>query len=206
LSELSLAQSVVSRLRLDRDEWRSTTQVQERQLLAHGQELEHQDFSIKALEDRNVALQAGHGNVVSANNKLFTRLQDATASNDALVGQLKDADRRIARLTKSDRAKGKVWQRNLGLKTMLDRQTLQTASSTSQQDASTEAALSEALALAIGRIEELEDKGNALLDVIDRRNNNGGNDEDAHNSTAKLLEVEIAFRGVLEDEAFNQQN
>jgi hypothetical protein len=74
-----------------------------------------------------------------------------------------------------------------------------------QQDSSTEAGLSEALAFAIGRIEELEDKGNALLGVIDRRNDNGGNDRDADNCTAKLLEAEVAFRGVLEDEAFSEQ-
>jgi hypothetical protein len=59
--------------------------------------------------------------------------------------------------------------------------------------------------LAIGRLEELEDKGNALLCVIDRRDDNGGNNKDADNSTAKLLEAEVAFPKVLEDEAGSQQ-
>jgi hypothetical protein len=108
LSELSLAQSNVSRLRIDRDEWRTTAKIQERQLWANEWELEHQGYRVNTLEGQNVALQAEHEEVVSANNKLFARLRDAISSNDRLVGQLKDADRCIVRLKKSDRAKGKV--------------------------------------------------------------------------------------------------
>jgi myosin heavy subunit len=202
LSELSLAQSNVSRLCIDRDEWRTTAKIQEGQLLANERELEHQGYRINALEGQNVALQAEHEEVVSANNRLFVRLRDAVSSNDRLVGQLKDADRRIVRLKKSDRAKGKVWQRNLRLKAMLHQYTSQTASSPSQRDTSTETSLLEALASASERIEELEKKGNALLDVLEQRNNSCGNDKNTDHNTTKLLDAETELRGVLEDEDF----
>jgi hypothetical protein len=133
------------------------------------------------------------------------RLQDAVTSNDKLVGQLKDADRYVARLKKSDRAKGKVWQRNLRLKTTLNRYASQMAFSSLQQDSNTEAGLLEALALANERIEELESKGSALLDVLEQRNDSYGSDEDENDNSTRLLEAEVALRGVLENETFREQ-
>jgi len=208
LSELSLTQSVVSQLRLERDEWRTTAQIQQRQLLSNERDLQSQERSIAMLEDQNAALRAGHEEDVTASNKLFARLQDVIIKHDKLVDQLNDSVRAAARLKKSDRAKGKVWQRNLRLKATLQRYTSQMTSGSAKQDANTEASLLEALALANERIEELESKGEVLLEALDKHNDSsdsrkGGDEEDC--GTAQLLEAEVAFRGVLEDETFKEQ-
>jgi hypothetical protein len=207
LSELSLAQSVVvSHLRLCRDKWRSTAQIQGKQLLANELELKRQEYTINALEGQNAVLQARHEEVVSTNNSLFSRLQNALSMHEKLFSQLKDSDRATARLKKSDRAKGKVWQRNLRLKTMLHhRHAAQTASGTSQQDTGTETGLLEALTLASERIEELEGKGIALVDILEQRNNSCGSEQDENVCGGRLLEAEIAFRNVLEDETCREQ-
>ena len=127
--------------------------------------------------------------------------------HEKLVDQLNDSDRTIARLKRSDRAKGKVWQRNLRLKATLQRYTLQATSGPLQPDADTQASLMEALALVNERIEELESKGSALLDALEKRNDSSGSDEDEmeDNGGAKLTEAEVAFRGVIEDETFKEQ-
>jgi Asp-tRNA(Asn)/Glu-tRNA(Gln) amidotransferase A subunit family amidase len=88
---------------------------------------------------------------------------------------------------------------------MLHRYTSQTASSPSQRDTSTEASLLEALASASKRIEQLENKGNALLDVLEQRNNSCREDKNTDHSTTKLLDTEKELRGVLEDEDFSRQ-
>jgi hypothetical protein len=152
-----------------------------------------------------VALQTRHEEVVSANTSLFARLQDALSTHDKLFSQLKDSDRALARLEKSDRAKGKVWQRNLRLKTTLHRYAAQTASGPSQQHTSTETGLLEALVLASERIEELESKGNALANVLEQRNDSCESDEDEDDRAERLLEAEVAFRNVLEDETCREQ-
>lgn len=201
LSELSLTQSVVSRLRLDRDEWRTTAQIRERRLLSSERELKCQERAVAILEDQNAALRAGHEETVSAQNKLLARFRNAVTKHDKLVDQLNDSDRVIVRLKKSDRTKGKVWQRNLRLKATLGRYTTQAPTT---PDVNTEAALLEALALANGRIEELESKGTALLEALSIWNNIPS-EEDAYDGTARLVEAESTFQKVLEDETFKEQ-
>jgi hypothetical protein len=88
---------------------------------------------------------------------------------------------------------------------MLHRYTSETASSPSQRDTSTEASLLEALATASERIQELENKGNTLLNVLEQRNNRCRNDKNTDHSTTKLLDTENKLRGVLEDQDFSQQ-
>jgi hypothetical protein len=185
LTELSLAQAVISRLRLERDSWRATAQAQEVQLVSTERDIERQERSITVLQGQNAALRAGHEEDVSNNNRLSARLEHLTAKHDKLASQLQDSMRAAARLKKSDRAKGKVVQRNLRLKATLQRYTLHASV---EQDEGTEAALMEALAAASERVQELERKGQAVLDA---RNNV---------DSAKLSEAEVALREVLEDE------
>ncbi|CAN9365598.1 unnamed protein product [Alternaria alternata] len=69
--------------------------------------------------------------------------------------------------------------------------------------------LREALALANERIEELETKGEAILDALERRNDSCGSDDEEElergDVEAGLLGAGVAFRGVLEDESFKEQ-
>jgi hypothetical protein len=205
LNELSNAHSVASRYRLDRDKWSTTAQVQERKLASHERELIRQGRAIISLEEQNVALRAESEEHVSANNKLFTRFRIAVAKHDKLVDQLNDSDRAMARLMKSDRAKRKVWERNLRLKTTLKRITMQATSGRIQSAANTEASLLETLAATNARIDELERNGEVLLEALEQSNDSCGGDEDDNEKTAKLLEAEVAFRGVLEDESSKEQ-
>ncbi|KAF2832569.1 hypothetical protein CC86DRAFT_425093 [Ophiobolus disseminans] len=203
-NELSLTQAVVSRLRLERDRWRTTAQVQERQLLSSERDFKLQERTVAVLEERNAALCAGHNEDVSASDKLFTRLQDVIDKHEKLVDQLNESVRTATRLKKSDRAKGKVWQRNLRLKATLQLYT----SHATVASANTEASLMEALALANERIEELEGKGELLLQALQKQNDSYDIAEisiEEEHDTAKLLEAEIAFREVLEDETFKEQ-
>lgn len=204
LSELSLAQPVIARLRLDRDEWRNTAQTQERQLLSNANNLETQEHTIADLEHQNAALRTGYDNEVSANNKLLARLRDVVGKHDKLVDQANDSVRTAARLKKSDRAKGKVWQKNLRLKATLQRYTMQDTWVPAASDTNTEASLMEALALASERIEELESKGEVLLEALEIYKDGEDTPKEDHDM-ANLTEAEGSFRGVLEDETFKEQ-
>jgi hypothetical protein len=209
LSELSWAQSLTSRLRRDRDNWRSLALRQEQDLQAAHQDLEDQTRSISNIEEENSKLRYRNQEDTTAGRQLYSRFQILVSQHDTLVDQLNDALRTVARLKKSDRTKDKVQQRNLRLKATLQRYTFQGTSATTQAAADTESTLREALALATERIEELESKGEAMLDALERRNDSCGSDEDEGISErdieAGLLEAEVAFRGVLEDDSFKEQ-
>lgn len=191
LNELAIAHSVVSRLRLERDEWRATAQIQERQLLANERDFKRQERNIALLEHQNDALRVDRREDVSANQRISARLQDTITKHDKLLDELNDSLRVNARLKRSDRAKGKVVQRNLRLKATLQRYTSQAAT---EPDVDTEAALMESLALANERIGELESKGSNLLQVLDKR-------DDA----VKLGEAGGALREAITDEDFKVQ-
>ncbi|KAI4691422.1 uncharacterized protein J4E84_003715 [Alternaria hordeiaustralica] len=209
LSELSWAQSLTARLRRDRDNWRSLALEQEQDLKAAHQDLEHQTCVISEIEQENANLRFRHEEDRTAGGQLYSRFQVLVSAHDKLVDQLNDAMRTIARLKKSDRTKDKVQQRNLSLKATLHRYTSQGTSATTQAAADTESTLREALALANERIEELETKGEAMLDALDKRNDSCGSDEEEEmgdrNVEADLLEAEVAFRGVIEDESIKEQ-
>ncbi|KAF2031710.1 hypothetical protein EK21DRAFT_62579 [Setomelanomma holmii] len=208
LTELSLMQAAASRLRLDRNDWRATAQVQKNQLISSERKIESQRHAIAILEDQNTALRAEREDDVSAFEEVLARFQNVVEKHDKLAEQLNDSMRAIARVKKSDRAKGKVWQRNLMLKTTLQRVKSHPDAPHGSHHLNTEAALQEALALAKERIEELESRGEALLDALEKQddscdsNGDGSNDEER---AAGLLETEVAFRGVLEDEMFREQ-
>jgi chromosome segregation ATPase len=209
LSELSWAQSLTARLRRDRDNWRSLALKQEQDLEAAHRDLEIQARSISEVEEENAKLRFRHEEDITAGRQLYSRFQVLISKHDKLVDQFNDAIRNVARLKKSDRTKDKVQQRNLRLKATLQRYTSQGTSATTQAAADTEATLREALALASERIEELETKGDALLDALERRNDSYGSDDDEEmrGDDAKVgtLETGVAFRGVLDDESFKEQ-
>jgi len=209
LSELSWAQSFTARLRRDRDNWRSLALEQEQDLKAAHQDLEHQTSVISEIEQENANLRFRHEEDRTAGGQLYSRFQILVSAHDKLVDQLNDAMRTVARLKKSDRTKDKVQQRNLSLKATLHRYTSQGTSATTQAAADTESSLREALALANERTEELETKGEAMLDALEKRNDSCGSDEEEEmgerNVEADLLEAEVAFRGVIEDESFKEQ-
>jgi hypothetical protein len=167
--------------------------------------LKAREEEIANLENENAALHATHEEDVVANNSIFDRYRDAITKHDKLTDELNEKERALARLKKSDRAKGKVWQRNLRLKTTLQRFTSGAASPAAQTNANTESSLQEALALAAERIEELESTGSKLLEALEERNDScGSKDEDEH-VEARLLEAEVVFMGVIEDETFQEQ-
>ncbi|KAI4619522.1 uncharacterized protein J4E87_007412 [Alternaria ethzedia] len=209
LSELSWAQSLTARLRRDRDNWRSLALEQEQDLKAAHQDLEHQTCVVSEIEQENANLRFRHEEDRTAGGQLYSRFQILVSAHDKLVDQLNDAMRTIARLKKSDRTKDKVQQRNLSLKATLHRYTSQGTSATTQAAADTESTLREALALANERIEELETKGGAMLDALEKRNDSCGSDEEEEmgqgDVEAGMLEAEVAFRGVIEDESFKEQ-
>ena len=209
LGELSWAQSLAARLRRDRDNWRTLTLKQEQDLKAAHQDLEDQARSISGMEQEMAKLRFRHEEDTIAGRQLYSRFHVLISKHDKLVDQFNDAMRTVARLKKSDRTKGKVQQRNLRLKATLQRYTSQGTSAATQAAADTESTLREALALANERIEELETKGEAMLDALERRNDSCGSDDEEElergDVEARLLGAEVAFSGVLEDESFKEQ-
>ena len=205
LSEFAVIRAATSRLRFERDEWRNTAQTQERQLLASQRYLRAREAAIADLEHENAALHAANEEDVVANNSIFDRYRDAITKHDKLVDELNEKERALARLKKSDRAKGKVWQRNLRLKATLQRFTSGAISPIAQTKANTESSLQEALALAAERIEELENTGSKLLEALEERNDSCGSEEDEEDGEARLLEADVVFRGVIKDETFQEQ-
>jgi hypothetical protein len=182
---------------------------QEQDLKAAHKDLEDQVCSTSEIEEENAKLRFRHEEDTTAGKQLYSRFQVLVSKHDKLVDQFNDAVRTVARIKKSDRTKDKVQQRNLRLKATLQRYTSQGTSATTQAAADTEATLREALALASERIEELETRGEAMLDALERRNDSCGSDDDeemrGRDVEARLLEAEVAFRGVLGDESFKEQ-
>ncbi|KAH7402085.1 hypothetical protein DE146DRAFT_454816 [Phaeosphaeria sp. MPI-PUGE-AT-0046c] len=177
----------------------SVAQVIENQLLDNEQVLQVQQHAT-ALPDQNCAIARDeHQASVAINNRLLDRLQMELVRQEKLVDQVKDLERGMARLKKSDRAKGKVWQRNLRLKATLQQYALQAEYSLPRFDTNTTALLQEALAIASERIEELGSKGEALLDALEESADSDG-DLDEEEKEMKVLESAVAFRGTMEDE------
>ncbi|KAH7069457.1 hypothetical protein FB567DRAFT_456588 [Paraphoma chrysanthemicola] len=197
-----------ARLRLARDEWRHTAQKHEELLLSQGHELQRQERAIAILGDQNANLRATHEEDESKSKALLNCLQNAKEKYDQLVDEFNDAQRSIAMLKKSDRAKGKVWQRNFCLKAAYNHLTSRSKSDSKSKEKDVQAALQEALAMAHERIEELETTGGVLLEALEKQNDSCGSDENEyedHDMGAGVIEAEVAFRGVLEDETFHEQ-
>jgi chromosome segregation ATPase len=204
LSELSLTQSLASRLRRDRDAWRSRTQEQE-------QQLESLAYLISVIERGNKQLKAQCDEADSAEAQLLFRLRDLTIKHDKLADDLREARHTITKIRRSDRTKDTVHQINLRLKAAVRLNATKNKSVTTRTAARTESALQEALALAVERIDELECRGEHLLDALERQDDSDDSDDsddegpDDREAVAGLLEAQVAFRGALEDESFNEQ-
>jgi hypothetical protein len=209
LTELSFTQSQAFRLRSDRDRWRSTAQSREMQLLSAELQLKQQERAISLLNYQNDALRTEHEADVTASKKLLARFRRAVTKHDKLAEDLNDASRQMTQLKKSDRAKGKMWQRNLRLKAALHQCASRATLPLGQREMGTESALQEALAMAQERIEELESKGDSLLEALDKHNDSCGSEGDEgvseSDDSVTLIEAEVAFRGVLKDETFKEQ-
>jgi len=108
--------------------------------------------------------------------------------------------RTLLQLKKSERAKEKTQQRNLRLKALLNRFSENGVAARAKTDANTLSALKEALAAACERLDELEGRGEALLDALDR--DDDGDEGSGNGEEVGALEAEVAFRGVLEDDGF----
>ncbi|EDU45450.1 hypothetical protein PtrSN002B_008597 [Pyrenophora tritici-repentis] len=202
-SILNLPQSLISRLRLDRDRWRHLAQKQATSISTLGQSLQNLQIATATLSAENAQLQARTEIHLAAIATLTSTLRNVAGKNDALLSRVDDATRSLLRLQKSDRAKGKMQQRNLTLKALLNRYSEKGVAAEAKADADTESALREALAAACERIEELEGRGSALLDALERQEDDECEDEEMDGG-ASVVEAEVAFRGMLEDEEFRE--
>ena len=181
---LSSAKTLISRLRLDRNVWRNRSAKQ----TSHITDLK---TSNRDLDRRlNGALQAG--------NQLLKRYLEQRDKNadDKVAREMFEKNRLISRLKKSDRAKGKVFQRNLVLKAALRNQP--------KQDGTNEMLL-EALAAANDRIAELEGAGEELLEALEREDSDSEMSEEEEEARGGgLLGATVKMRNVLEDETFKE--
>jgi hypothetical protein len=188
LSELSMMQATVSRLRAERDEWRNTAECQQ-------QDLALQQGTIANLEEQIASLHTDLEQDEVERDKMYSYF------HKHYDHKLDEAERTITRLIKSDRSKEKVAQRNLRLKTTLQR--------VFNKKATGRKALLEALVLAKERIDDLEVKGDMLLEALERHDcSQSGEEEDEEEGehTVTVVEAEVAFRGVLEDSTFREQS
>ncbi|RMZ74035.1 hypothetical protein GMOD_00004860 [Pyrenophora seminiperda CCB06] len=206
-------QSLMSCFGLDRDHWHHLALKQALALTTLRQSLENYKVTTCSLSAENTHLHSRHYKHVITIASLTSSLQSLAIKNEQLMSNLAETARSLLQLRKSDRAKGKVHQRNLRLKSILNRFSKKGVAARAKADADTEAALKEALAAAWERIEELEARGEALLDALDDHDHDHDHDHDDGNSDGSEngggmgcevghLEAEVAFRGALEDEAF----
>lgn len=200
LSELSLAQSVASRLRRDRDTWRTLAAERAQDLESTYQSLQEQARMLSSILERSLKLQAECKATTKSTAKLYSQVTRFKTKHEKLIADLNDAKCTIVRLRRSDRSKDKVQQQNLRLKALLRICSLKgsTAVATSTHPVTdAETALREALGLALERIDDLEGSGSVLLDELEKHNDNG--DDDAAESGTRLIEAQVVFRSILDD-------
>lgn len=208
ITNLSTAKTLIKYLRKDRNHWRTLALNEDKRLETSNRHLENHKTTILNLTSLNKDLEIHLEETKSTEKDLRAGLQNAATMYNKLVREVNEKIRIITRLKKSDRAKEKVQQRNLALKAAL-RSVYSYQSSKLQNNV--EDALLEALAAATDRITELENAGEKLLDALDRAKDEshksddsgcGDIDEDLGDREVSLIEAEICFRNVLEDEGF----
>ncbi|KAF2113069.1 hypothetical protein BDV96DRAFT_478935, partial [Lophiotrema nucula] len=197
-SQLTSAKCLISRLRSDRDRWRTQAQQKERDLTTAERKLRQKNVTIASLNDTNRDFASHLEDATKTGEWLTSKYQTLERKVDIITKKWGDADRTIMRLKKSDRAKGKVTQRNLNLKAILS------------SKIGTEETLIEALNAACERIQELEDAGEELLDALNRASDESDRSdvEDSSDSgicVASTLEAEVKLRGIVEDDVFRTQ-
>ncbi|KAL6708747.1 hypothetical protein ACN47E_002443 [Coniothyrium glycines] len=203
------ASSLTSRLRQDRDSWRTLAREREQDLHASQTEVLKQNDLITTLKNENASLDRHHPKGSQTINISDLHIQQLKTKHDELSNRLQHALRTIARLKKSDRTKDKIQQRNLRLKAALRRVCTRHMSSTPQPDHSIEAALREALALTDARLCDLESSGRALLATLDVRTaahaTNTLHNDDAAPRMPSISNARAAYKQTLLDDAFAQQ-
>ncbi|KAF2792651.1 hypothetical protein K505DRAFT_307284 [Melanomma pulvis-pyrius CBS 109.77] len=195
---------LAARLRLDRDHWRTRSLRQDSQLLAadlHIKAFQHNIFTLTtANTDLQNRLDKAMENYKMRNSDYHTMCD----RNYQLIELIENCENRNTKLRKSDRMKEKVHQRNLRLKAQIQGHVCGNKGDNEQT-------ILEALAAANERIEELEKAGEKLLDALDWMGDSDGSDsseegeeENGELSRVGLVEAEVAFRGILEDETFRE--
>ncbi|KAF2737806.1 hypothetical protein EJ04DRAFT_421752, partial [Polyplosphaeria fusca] len=181
---------LTARLRTDRDSWRCRFLQQERRLIAMAGQLKTSKEANKDLRADSNSLLSVLKDAIESGKSLLVRIRNIGVENQDLSHRLSEANRTILQLRKSDRAKGKIEQRNLNLKAHLGRK------STMEQT------LIEALNTACDRIGELEAAGNSLMEASDRINDTDGSEDESGGES--VMEAELKFRGTLQDQTFSE--
>jgi chromosome segregation ATPase len=203
---LSTAKTLITRLRYDRNQWRTRSLLQDTHIATLTNRLRATKSRVKHLTSENADLDTRLSAALVTGTTLLKSFKEVVHKNDALDEELDEQHRTIARLRKSERAKGKVWQRNLTLKALLHSKQNASPASPGVKEGVHDTLL-EALAAASERIAELESAGEQLLDALDKAEDSDGsagsvNEEEG--SRLGLMEAEIRFRNVLEDEEFRE--
>jgi hypothetical protein len=188
LNDLAIVQSANARLRIERNEWRTTAELRKNQISYHEQDIMRQRRGMTVLEEQNAALQTKCAQAILDKESLNTHAGE-------LADQLNEANRNLARITKSERLKGKVQQRNLRLKATLKRISMRAMEEPTRGDVENKMALKEALAFSCERIEGLESRGEALVKELEKREDSPGG----------LSRAEMAFRRVINDKLSREQ-
>lgn len=198
-------QILTSRLRLDRDRWRSIALQRAAQLETMEQQKQDQERTSSVLRNEISTLVTASRAVANYNPDV----QMVSNTDANLTQQVDDLTIRCKKLTKSDRAKGRSLNRNLQVIVAL--RSLVARNRSPEEDSNdNKPALLEALAMALARIEELELHGAKVLgalESLDDTSDEGELDDEASKSIT-LMEAEVAFRNVLEDDTFceNKEN
>lgn len=198
------AQTLSSRLRLDRDRWRSIALQRSKQLDTMEMQKQERERTIAALRDEVRTLEPGSGTYSKYNNN-NNNMQMKSVENTYLTQQIEDLTRTCKQLRKSDRAKGRSIDRNFQLIVAL--KSLAAKSRTANGlSSNNEPALQEALAMAITRIEDMELHGTKVLEALEGLNDTSGEDEAEEQANVEftLVEAEVAFRSILEDDTFRE--
>ncbi|KAJ4300925.1 hypothetical protein N0V90_003014 [Kalmusia sp. IMI 367209] len=185
-------------LSTERDYWRTKAHEQEAHITKLKAATEQNTRLIASLTSTNANLEARLTDALAAGNNILRKFRGIKFDNDALRQELGDARRVMMRLKKSDRAKGRMQQRNFRLKAHIGSHV---CGGKEKEDT-----LLEALALTNQRIEELEGAGEKLLDALEMEEDNDG-DEDAQGDgrdVCGVLEARVMLRGVVEDEAYEE--
>ncbi|KAF2658325.1 hypothetical protein K491DRAFT_575914, partial [Lophiostoma macrostomum CBS 122681] len=197
---------LIARLRYDRNQWRTRSLLQDTHISTLTNRLRATKSRVTELTSENTELNSRLNAALVTGNTLLKSFKEVVHKNNTLDDELDEKTRTIARLRKSERAKGKVWQRNLTLKALLH----------SRQDASPAPenekggmhdTLLEALAAANERIAELEGAGEQLLEALDKEQDSDGDASSVEGDEGcgvGRTEAELRFRNVLEDEGFRE--
>ncbi|KAH9860620.1 hypothetical protein J1614_011951 [Plenodomus biglobosus] len=193
-------QARITQLLQEQDNFRSLSRSQ-------AQQLSQQDRIISQLQAENSQLRQANLEATITGKHILSRYHGLIEQHATLEEKLANKKRAYVKLRKSERAKTGIQQRNLIIKATLQRVMMREAPESTEQDANIKATLREALALAMERIDELENAGENVIDALGRMDESDGDGEGdgERDGQPSLAEVEVTFRGVLGDKGFAEQ-